>query len=275
MKQDGWKLMKREKHDADKLVAANRDLEGLLMYGKSRIQPKEEEIGQAIRMAKENFVQEESSQRLSYPEFLLVQARMVRKRWWLLQAMLLVLMGRFLMTETDSFYLRRGLGVYATLFAILLLPELWKNLSYNCLEIEAASFYSLRQVYAARILLFGMADVLILSVFSGIACGSMGVSFSELAIQFLVPLVLTAGICFAVFGLQHRNILTAVFPCILWGAVWSAIISNEHFYNSILHPLWAGILAISLVFLFATLWHLWKKCGSGVERRVRHGFVSA
>ena len=45
MKQDGWKLMKREKHDADKLVAANRDLEGLLMYGKSRIQPKEEEIG--------------------------------------------------------------------------------------------------------------------------------------------------------------------------------------------------------------------------------------
>ena len=51
------------------------------------------------------------------------------------------------------------MGVVATLFVILIIPELWKNRSCECMEIEATSYYSLKQVYATRMLLFGVTDV--------------------------------------------------------------------------------------------------------------------
>lgn len=36
------------------------------------------------------------------------------------------------------------MGVASSLFVILMIPELWKNRSCGCMEIEAASCYSLR-----------------------------------------------------------------------------------------------------------------------------------
>mgnify|MGYP006990195710 CR=1 FL=1 len=49
---------------------------------------------------------------------------------------------------------QRILGVVASLFIILIIPELWKNQTYQSMEIEATSYYSLRQIYAARMSLF-------------------------------------------------------------------------------------------------------------------------
>ncbi|MDM8211473.1 RNA polymerase sigma factor [Mediterraneibacter glycyrrhizinilyticus] len=46
-----------------------------------------------------------------------------------------------------------------TLFAILIIPELWKNRANCCMEIEGSTYYALRQIYSARILLFGLADI--------------------------------------------------------------------------------------------------------------------
>ena len=48
-----------------------------------------------------------------------------------------------------------------TLFAILIIPELWKNRANCCMEVEGSTYYALRQIYSARILLFGLADILL------------------------------------------------------------------------------------------------------------------
>lgn len=81
------------------------------------------------------------------------------KRWWVLQFMLLVALWIALSSIHDEIYIKRSMGVAAALFVILIIPELWKNRSCECMEIEAASYYSLKQVYAARMLLFGVTDV--------------------------------------------------------------------------------------------------------------------
>ena len=78
----------------------------------------------------------------------------------------------------DDFYIQRSLGVIASLFVILVIPEFWKNCSNKSMEIEAVSYFSLKQVYAARTLLFGIADTLLLTVFCGAA--TVGLHFELL-----------------------------------------------------------------------------------------------
>lgn len=64
------------------------------------------------------------------------------------------------------------MGAAAPLFALLILPELWKNQSSHTLEIECTTCYSLRQIYGARIFLFALVDITLLSIFSLTAIGS-------------------------------------------------------------------------------------------------------
>ena len=58
--------------------------------------------------------------------------------WWLL-----------VYTESGA-YVKKGMGMAASLFAVLIMPELWKNRNTGAMEIEGTTFYTLRQMYAAN-----------------------------------------------------------------------------------------------------------------------------
>ena len=107
----------------------------------------------------------ESLEQLSRAEFLYQQSQYIRKRWWILQGGLLVLLWILLAVSESGVVVQKSMGVAAPLFAVLLLPELWKNRNAQATEIEGTAFYSLRQIYAARIFLFAMADFLLLFAF--------------------------------------------------------------------------------------------------------------
>lgn len=84
------------------------------------------------------------------------------------------------------------------MFAILIIPELWKNRSCRCMEIEAASCYSLEQVYEARMRLFGITDIFFITLFWGTASEGLHFELLQLIVQFLFPLSVTACICFEI-----------------------------------------------------------------------------
>ena len=127
----------------------------------------EEKIQETICKSKNAFFMAEQERMLSYHEFLWTQLRVVQKRWWILQFILLVVLWIALSFIHDEMYTKRSMGVATALFVILIIPELWKNRSCECMEIEAASYYSLKQVYAARMLLFGVTDILLITLFLG------------------------------------------------------------------------------------------------------------
>ena len=134
--------------------------ERMKMYKESvQVKSKEEKIQETICKSKNAFFMAEQERTLSYHEFLWTQLRVIQKRWWVLQFMLLVALWIALSSIHDEIYIKRSMGVAAALFVILIIPELWKNRSCECMEIEAASYYSLKQVYAARMLLFGVTYV--------------------------------------------------------------------------------------------------------------------
>ena len=116
--------------------------EELRLYKESRsIQAREICRKRTIEQSKKVFYAEEQKRILSGTEFLYTQLGYIRKRWWMLQALLLISLWSFLSCTREPFYVQRSMGVAGALFVILLIPELWKNRNCNSMEIEAAAYY--------------------------------------------------------------------------------------------------------------------------------------
>lgn len=205
---------------------------------------REEKIMQTI-MVSENALAE-SRCRMSYFEFLHSQLRFIQKRWWVLQAMLLLSTGFLLQWMESDFAIRRCLGIAAPLFAVLILPELWRNRSFEAMEIESATLYTLRQIYAARITLFAGVDILLISTFFAGA----SVSLWELAIQFLFPFCVSCCIClFCLYYYRIGSEIIPLFLCFVWASIWLLIVLDDRVYNEISAIGWAALLAASVSFL--------------------------
>lgn len=231
----------------------NLDEQMKLYKQESGIEPEEERIQRTIEASRECFFQAESERMLSYRSFLYIQLKLIQKKWWVFQALILAALWAVLPMTEDSLYASRSLGIAAALFIILIVPELWKNRTNQCMEIEAAAYYSLRQVYAARFLLFGLADVFMITVFCGAASVSLRLSLTELLTQFLFPMAVTACICFGILcGRRLINEAVAVGMCMIWSAFWWFILLNEQLYRAALVPVWGilfGLAVLALGFL--------------------------
>lgn len=240
---------------------------------KRKVTPREEKIKETIEISKDSFLLAESEKNLSYASFLYIQFRLIKKRWWLLQILALILLWAIFPFAEEALYAYRSMGVVAALFIILIIPELWKNRANQCMEIESATYYSLRQVYSARMLLFGIIDVFIITVFCGIASITLQLTLTDLLVQFLFPLVVTACICFGTLcNKRGFNEVVAVGMCMIWSAVWWLILLDERIYYDIMIPVWVTLFCITLVFMVFTIYRsidccdrIWEEKSDGIK----------
>ena len=236
------------------------------MNQKEKIEASEEKIQETICKSKNAFFMAEQERTLSYHEFLWTQLRVIQKRWWVLQFMLLVALWIALSSIHDEIYIKRSMGVAAALFVILIIPELWKNRSCECMEIEAASYYSLKQVYAARMLLFGVTDVFLITLFLGTASAGLNIGLSELVVQFLFPLCVTACICFGILCSKRSFSETvAIVLCVIWSALWLFIVLNENIYVMVTVPIWLMLFGLAMIFLGFAIYRILKNCNQYLE----------
>lgn len=211
----------------------------------------EEKIAQTVLLSKEAFYRSEAAAPLSRFDFLVQQSRYIGKRWWLLQGLLLALVLLLLTASETPMYLQKCLGVAAPLFAVLALPELWKNRSNGAMEVECAAYYSLRQIYAARLTLFMGMDLLLISLFLlGVSClGKL--TLWEMLISFVLPFNVSCCICFScLYRVKASSQLLSVLLCMVWTFLWSQIVLTESIYAAVSPLVWVGMLALSSLFLF-------------------------
>jgi len=240
-----------------------------------KIIPDEQRIEETIKKSIDVFCSVEQERLLSYWEFLWGQFKLIRKRWWSFQFMILFALWVSLPSLQSEQLSQRTMGIMASLFVILIIPELWKNQTYHSMEIEGTSYYSLRQIYAARMLLFGIVDIVLITLFCGVSSVVWNVTFSQLIVQFILPMVVTSCICFRILCSKYPFGETfAVTMCILWSAVWVLVVLNETIYALIAFPLWIAILGIFLVFLVFTIHrtiyccnNYWEVNSNGIEIR--------
>lgn len=226
----------------------------------------EEKLQQTIRKAKEIYWSRESERNLSWLEFLYQQAGYIQKRWWLAQGALLLLLWMALYLSESSIYVRRCMGILAPCFVILILPELWKNRSNGAMEVEGAAYFSLKKIYAARMILFGIADVCLLSVFLIVSSFTLRIAFMDILIQFILPLNVTCCICFqSLCGRRNDRIFSPLFFCLIWLAVWLLVVLKNDIYESISTSIWGGMVLFSVIYLCYSIWRVWKSCESYYE----------
>ncbi len=228
-----------------------------------------------IQKSKEAFGENEAEGMLSAAEFLYWQGRYVRKFWWFLQGGILLILWGLLRVSDSGFYTQRCMGAAAPLFAVLLLPELWKNRNGGSVEIECAAYYSLRQIYAARMLLFAIVDFLLLWGFSLAMVLKGRVFVSELAVHFFLPYLLTCCICFRTLYSRMASEALALVLCMVWCVVWNQLVLNEKVYAAISPAVWYAMLVTSALYLGYCIYKGQKNvtieqiyaCGPSVERK--------
>ena len=219
-----------------------------------KIIPNEQSIEETVKKSIDVFCAAEQKRLINYWEFLWEQLRIIRKRWWVFQFLLLMALWISLPSLQSTQLTQRTLGVIASLFIILIIPEIWKNQTYHSMEIEATAYYSLRQIYATRMLLFGIVDIVLITVFCGLSSVVWNIAFTQLVVHFILPMVVTACICFGILCSKYQiGETVAVIMCILWSAVWMLVVLNETIYTMISFPLWLTFLGIALIIFVITI----------------------
>ena len=211
----------------------------------------EEKENRAIEAAKKAFYEGEQERDASFPEFLYEQSRYIQKRWWILQAAVLLGLWWLLVYTESGAYVKKGMGMAASLFAVLIMPELWKNRNTGAMEIEGTTFYTLRQMYAARIMAFALADGFILGIFFAAASLSGRITLWEAVVQFFIPFNISCCICFGtLYSRKTGSEVFSVFLCMMWDAVWFLFLLQEPIYEAVTKPMWALIFISSVLYLF-------------------------
>ena len=214
----------------------------------------EEKVKETIATSKAAFLSGESEQMVSPGDFLIMQSRLIQKRWWLLQGLLLAFVCLFLCHIETDYMIRRALGLTGPLFVILILPELWKNRNCDAMEVECTTYYTLRSIYAARLTLFAGVDLLLLSVFFAAASLVARITLWEMMIQFILPFNVTCCICFrTLYAKRIRSEALAMLLCILWTGIWAMLIMSNAVYSVISVPIWIAALTASMLGMFHTL----------------------
>lgn len=241
---------KERKKELEKELEKELKKELQLYKEQNQLAAKEEKIRETIKKSRDVFFEKEQQHSVPYFQFLLAQFRFIRKRWWILQTVMLVLVFLMLPYLQNKASVLRVLGVIGVLFVVLIIPEFWKNKSYACMQIEGTCLYSLRQIYTARMIWFGMVDLFILTGFCSMLHGQLGLATAALFVQFLFPMLVAACICFGTLcSKMPANEGTAILFCMLWNAVWCFIILNELVYQAITAPIWCALFVGFLVFL--------------------------
>lgn len=214
----------------------------------------EEKVKETIAISKAAFLSGESEKMTSPSEFLIIQSGLIQKRWWFLQGLLLAFVCLFLCHMETDYLIRRALGLAGPLFVILILPELWKNRNFDAMEVECTTYYTIRSIYAARLVLFAGVDILLLSVFFAVASVFAKITVWEMLIQFVLPFNVTCCICFrTLYAKRIRSEALAMLLCILWTGVWAMLIMSNAVYSMISVPIWIAALAASVLGICYTL----------------------
>lgn len=164
-------------------------------------------------------------QELNYPktttwEFIRVQAGYIRKRVWMLSAILIlaaVLAGEWMQGNVRLFPVLWSVSAVMPILALILVLETFRSEMYGMDELEQSTRHNLPEVLLVRMGIMGGVDLLLITTAVPMIVWHDGLNFLRAAVYLLVPYFLT---CFFALCIQRRkrgrgavwyHILTGIF----------------------------------------------------------------
>ena len=226
-------------------------------------------VRRAVERCGDLMAAKEDNTRISYFEFLYGQSRFIKKRWWGLQGLVLLLLWLLLKDSDSAGDMGRIMGILATVFVDMVIPEIWKNQKYSAMEIEGAAFYSLRQICAARILMFAVVDMMMVTVFFAVSVYTVQISAYRMIVDFLIPFNVSGCICFGMlYNRREEMEYVALLMSGIWMVIWTAVVMRDEIYQSIAKPVWAGLLLLSLGYFICCIKKSQNSCENGWEEYI-------
>lgn len=219
-----------------------------------------EKLAETILLAQKIAASQCAAERLNYFDFMILQMRLIKRQWWVLQGIALFVAWTGLACMGTSWYTQRGMSIVAALFVILAIPELWKNRETKSIEIEEASYYNLRHVYGAKILSFGLVDVVFLSIFAIITINTQEYPVTDFLKQFIFPVMISTILCLVTLSFSRK--LTELFTamlCMAVDAVWIAIAMNDTVYDMISPAIWIAMFLAGSVIITILIYNLMRE----------------
>ena len=134
------------------------------------------------------------------------------------------------------------------------------------MEIEEASYFSMRQVYSARMLLFTAVDLLLLSCFFAVTVCTVNIDIGKILIQFFLPFNVTCCICFrTLYSKKFGSEYISLAACLLWTGIWGWILGQERLYDAVYKPVWAGALITSAIYMGYSIYRSLRNCDNYME----------
>ena len=232
----------------------------LYTVGKTGPSPDCSAVTAAVSRSIFEYYVNQSDQKLSYFDFLFFQAHTMQKRWWVLQAALLFTLWYLMGTVSGFPELRRMTAVFIPLFVIASVPELWKNLREQAIEVENAAYFTLRQIFSARLTIFAVVDLTLLTAFCALSIGMGRIVPVQVLSEFLLPFTVTCCICFRVLCCRkyHSDVL-AVVLCMVWTVLWAQLVVHGTVYEHISGPIWAGLVLVAMGYLVLCVRRVFKQ----------------
>ena len=185
--------------------------------------------------------------------FVWQQAGFIRKRMWALQFAVLAGVLLLVWALGDDAQTRQGYALCAAAAPLLLVAnvgDLARVYHRGMLELELATRYSLPKVTAARLLLFGACDGVLLLLLAAAGAAFCRAALWVVLLYCLTPFCAVSALCIAllrhlrpgVFGPAALGVTVAALLVLTLPAVGLPL----RLYAPSARPLWAGALVLSL-----------------------------
>ncbi len=213
---------------------------------------KPEKLEETIVLSKRILMEREKEKEAGMFEFIFGQMRFISKGTWAVKAV--VFLGMFFalcgIRPRGGKGAEQMMAVAASLLVLTAMPEIWKNIRYQALDVEGCTRFGLKKAYLARFLLLGMTDLCMATFFVLCTNRWLSSSFYQIALWLLVPYNSMLMVCLSImaFGKRGSESMAEV-----GGALWMAAVfwltGYWHIYEKVQLFMWGILLAASYVYL--------------------------
>lgn len=185
--------------------------------------------------------------------FVWTQAGFIRKRMWVLQFALLA--GLLVLVASTGLPLRRYAlcAAAAPLLLVANVQDLARVYHQGMVELELVTRYSLPKVTAARLLIFGACDGVLLAVLALVGSAVHRADLGAVLLYCLTPFTVVSALCLALL----RRLKPAAFGRVALAVVGISALAvllpadrlQGWLYSRDVRPLWAAALAVSALAL--------------------------
>lgn len=213
-------------------------------------QPKK--LEETIALSRRIVMNMEKEKEVGLCEFIFGQMRFISKETWAVKAvvfagMLAALYGTCQKGESGA---EQIMAVAASLLVLTAIPEIWKNIRYQAMDVESCTRFGLKKAYMARFLLLGMADLCMATAVVLWGNKWLALSFYQMALWLLVPYNSMLMVCLSVMAFGKKS---SEYMAESGGALWMAAVfwltGYLHIYEKVQLFLWGILLLFSYVYL--------------------------